>query len=261
MGLFDGHLICTDFDGTLAINAEVSRANVDAVEYYMSNGGLFTVCTGRTFEFIKGKLTFSPNAPLITVNGSVIRHQDTGKLLYSRSVDDGILGFCSSLIAELGRYIEFLYFVAEGVTEPINILPSDFSEAAKRYRGLRFNKAVLRVDAEMSDEIFATVIERAGERYNVSRSWISGIELQSPCSSKGDAVSFLRDHFGERVAKVICVGDYENDIPMLAAADISYAVSDGAESVRAVADRLTVACGDDAIAHIIRELEAEIRSR
>lgn len=255
MGAFDGHLLCTDFDGTLAVNAEISEANRDAIEYFMSEGGLFTVCTGRTFEFIKKKLTFSPNAPLITVNGSVIRHQDTGELIHSWSMDGGILEFCNSLIGELGSYIDFLYFVAEGICEPIELLPSELKAAMESYRSLSFNKAVLRIEEEKSDDIFARVIERAGESYYVSRSWIAGIELQAPHSSKGAAVRYLRELLGERVLKVICVGDYENDIPMLEAADVSYAVSDGAEAAKAAADRLTVACREDAIAHIIRELE------
>ena len=48
MGKFDGILICTDLDGTLINSSEkVSKENLDAIEYFKANGGLFTFVTGR----------------------------------------------------------------------------------------------------------------------------------------------------------------------------------------------------------------------
>ena len=53
----------------------------------------------------------------------------------------------------------------------------------------------------------------------------------------------------------VAAGNYENDIDLLQAADIGYAVGDSIPSVKAVADRITVNCADHAIAAIIAELE------
>ena len=40
MGKFDGVLICTDLDGTLfREDKTVSRENLDAIEYFKSEGG------------------------------------------------------------------------------------------------------------------------------------------------------------------------------------------------------------------------------
>ncbi|MBQ9778156.1 MAG: HAD hydrolase family protein, partial [Clostridia bacterium] len=46
-----------------------------------------------------------------------------------------------------------------------------------------------------------------------------------------------------------------NDIEMLRAADIGYAVKNACEALRAVADRTAPACGKGAIAAIVAELE------
>ena len=53
---------------------------------------------------------------------------------------------------------------------------------------------------------------------------------------------------------LVCAGDFVGDIPMLAAADIGYAVGNAADAVKSAADRVTVHAKDGAIAAIIREL-------
>ena len=48
MGRFDGVMILTDMDGTL-LNSQrqLSRGNQEAAGYFMEQGGLFSVATGR----------------------------------------------------------------------------------------------------------------------------------------------------------------------------------------------------------------------
>ena len=46
MGKFSGILICSDFDGTLAVGGHVVEKNIDAIRYFQENGGLFSVITG-----------------------------------------------------------------------------------------------------------------------------------------------------------------------------------------------------------------------
>lgn len=47
-GKFFGYLICTDCDGTLTYDiGKVSEKNVRAIKYFQSEGGLFTLATGR----------------------------------------------------------------------------------------------------------------------------------------------------------------------------------------------------------------------
>ena len=48
MKKFEGILLCTDLDGTLLRNDKsISRENLDAINYFMSEGGYFTFITGR----------------------------------------------------------------------------------------------------------------------------------------------------------------------------------------------------------------------
>ena len=53
---------------------------------------------------------------------------------------------------------------------------------------------------------------------------------------------------------LICVGDYENDIPMIKEADIGYAVANACEPLKKAADRITKESAGKAIAEIIYSL-------
>jgi hydroxymethylpyrimidine pyrophosphatase-like HAD family hydrolase len=112
------------------------------------------------------------------------------------------------------------------------------------------------VHSVFSDRMIEEITEQSGDRFHVSRSWIRGIELQSPDSGKGVAVNTLREMLGD-IRTVVCAGDYENDISMLRVADISYAVGNAVPAVKAVAMRQTVDCTEGAIAKMIEELSTQ----
>ena len=58
MGKFDGILLCTDLDDTLlTTDKRVSDENSKAIEYFKSEGGLFTFATGRVPQGAKLMLT------------------------------------------------------------------------------------------------------------------------------------------------------------------------------------------------------------
>ena len=79
----------------------------------------------------------------------------------------------------------------------------------------------------------------------------------APGVCKGSAVKILRDLIGD-INTVVAVGDYENDISMIKYADFGYATANAADFVKAVADRITVANREHAIAAIINELDGGI---
>ena len=71
--------------------------------------------------------------------------------------------------------------------------------------------------------------------------------------NKGGGVKALREYLGN-ITKVVCIGDYENDISMVKYADIGYAVSNAIDELKDCADRITVSNNESAIAKIISEL-------
>ena len=67
MGKFDGVLLVSDFDDTfLGSDRTVPVRNYRALEYFLSEGGYFTIATGRAHR------TFAPHVHLTPVNAPVV---------------------------------------------------------------------------------------------------------------------------------------------------------------------------------------------
>ena len=72
MGIFSDVLLTVDYDRTMTDpNSKVPQRNLEAIRYFMDNGGAFTLNTGRSTTTAKKLLNTLPvNAPMILYNGS-----------------------------------------------------------------------------------------------------------------------------------------------------------------------------------------------
>lgn len=256
MGKYSGILICSDYDGTLALEGKVLPGNAEAVNRFVAEGGMFTVISGRTpREITRMTEGLAINAPVGAINGTLLYHRETGEAIYAGTMDPGV----PELVAALWRrfaYIRsfscfdharsYLFKREQEAERPVD----DFLAALPA----KLHKCCIHTGPERSAEFRDLLRVEIGGRFNISRSWNGGIEMQSIRDSKGEAVRKMRELLGGTVKTVICVGDYENDIPMFDAADLSFAIGDGSPDTLAAADRVTVPVRDNAIAQIISEL-------
>lgn len=77
---YEGILLCSDFDDTIAVRAKVSKENIEAVNYFKERGGMFTLCSGRQYSFfneLRNEMDF--NVPYAGLNGSLITDLSTGE--------------------------------------------------------------------------------------------------------------------------------------------------------------------------------------
>ena len=82
MGIFDGYLMCVDFDGTVAERGKIVPRNIDAIRFFEQEGGRFTICTGRQPAFIvDNPLPIKLNAPLLCMNGTILYDLDRNEIL------------------------------------------------------------------------------------------------------------------------------------------------------------------------------------
>ena len=88
MGKFDGILLCTDLDDTLlTTDKRVSDENRRAIEYFQSEGGLFTFVTGRVPAGARLMLEYiHPNAPVVCFNGAAIYDFEKEKFLWKKTL-------------------------------------------------------------------------------------------------------------------------------------------------------------------------------
>ena len=87
--LFDDILLTVDYDRTLtAPDSTIPQRNLEAIRYFMENGGHFTVNTGRSLPMTNCFRDIVPvNAPLLLYNGSAAYDMDAGELINCKPLD------------------------------------------------------------------------------------------------------------------------------------------------------------------------------
>ena len=109
MGKFDGVLLASDYDDTLYDKKfSISPENRAAVDYFLREGGIFTVSTGRSLKnfSIQMELERLPvNAPVILANGAAIHDFSAGETLWQRTLPPEIAGHLEQVCAavQIGR--------------------------------------------------------------------------------------------------------------------------------------------------------------
>ena len=101
MGKFDGVLLASDFDNTI-LNTErprrtgcpippISQRNVEALRYFMDNGGRFAVATGRALPAFRMFAEQVPmNAPAVVCNGGALYDFKTERYLETMELPETI---------------------------------------------------------------------------------------------------------------------------------------------------------------------------
>ncbi len=263
MGKYSGYMICTDLDGTftqLSENQEmyISRENIQAVECFKAEGGLFTFSTGRRPDYIKENIFpfVKPNAPMITVNGASIFDWERNEILKSVFLPKNVLDAPLIAYQKFRDSLEEVYIIAEREEFCLQYAEENFKE---KYNDIicrydNWYKFVFRGINEEKTVLFQNFLKGLySDNCSLPRSWETGQEILSINATKGERAKELKEMYPD-VHTLICVGDYENDISMIEVADKGYAVSNAIESVLKAADYITVANTEGAIAKIIEEI-------
>lgn len=275
--MFSDVLLTVDFDRTLTgPDSVIPQRNLEAIRYFMDNGGSFTVNTGRSINTFKAQMKLVPtNAPLLLFNGSATYFQ--GEYTYYRPIELDMWPVleqvaaefpqmnlevqaldCHYLINEKPEYVQMY----EGMGwEHKPARPGDdlgpfvkFALFGKPY----YNKVGTMFDATAEenrefDRAEARILELWGDKVVTFRAAPRIIDVHAKGVSKGIAARQLQQKLGKRI--LVCVGDAENDIAMLDSADYAFCPADGV-----VADRYETVCpcAQGAVADVIYKKIPEI---
>lgn len=267
MKKFEGVLFCTDLDGTLYSNDKtVSKENLDAIAYFQSEGGLFTFITGRvpmTSRHICE--TIRPNAPFGCINGGGIYDPVAQKYLFSTDLPRDVL----ELVREVDRRLpdvgiqlnteQTVWFCKMNSTMERFHLRTGLPRMICGYEEVTspIQKIVFGHDEEETVEALAELLNShpLAAHFDFIRSERTLYEILPKGVSKGNLLCKLAESLGIDMAKTIAVGDYFNDISMIRAAGLGFAVANAVEDARSVADYVTVSNNESAIAAIIDGLD------
>ncbi len=267
MGIFDGILICTDLDGTiLKKDKSISEENLKAIEYFKERGGIFTFVTGRMPYYIcdAGEL-IKANAPFGCINGGGLYDYEKKRYIWTKGVSEDVLElveYVDNMLPDVGIQVctfDKLYFCKQNRTMENFRKITKVENLVCHYREVKEPIAKILFGSESNDEILRLkeLLDNhpLADQFDFIRSERSLYEILPKGIGKGMSIKKLCEILDLDINKTIAVGDYDNDISMFNAAKIGIAVSNASEAAKKAADYTTVSNEEDAIAHIIYDVE------
>ena len=270
MKKFDGILICTDLDGTLLKKDKtVSRENLEAIEYFMSEGGYFTFITGRMPFFVGSILSMVKiNAPFGCINGGGLYDPVSNKYIWNHPMRSDV----TELLVHIDENMENIGIQINCFDKLYSVRENEAMELFRRTTGVP--KLVCDINgtgepiakivfADMREEQILRVKElldthaRSAD-FDYIRSEKTLYEILPKGISKGAILPRLAEHLGIDMRRTVAVGDYNNDISMLKSAGVGIAVANATPEAKAAADLVTVSNEDHAIAKIISDIDCGI---
>lgn len=253
MGKFDNVLILSDFDGTFAgRKSRMVERNLTAIEYFKSNGGHFTMSTGRLPCMLN---VFFPtfrevvNYPLILANGSILYEGSTDTVLKEYFYDGVQARIDINDAISKFDVVKFACYTDDGQLQT-NIMPNDAV-------GNKWRKANLTyANDEEAKRGRDYINETYGDRYVCYRSSYAFTEIVGLDSGKGKRISDLK-MLSDKPLKVFCIGDFENDIEMLEMGDVAFCPSNAIDEVKSICDHIVCHHDDGAIADMIKIIEEQ----
>ena len=277
MALFDDVLLTVDYDRTMTgPDSRVPLRNREAIEWFTRQGGSFTVNTGRGVNTLRRHLgELQNNVPLLLYNGSM--WYEDGRITHCTPID---LPLWETVCAVAEAFPE-LNVEIQGLDDHYLVNPKpkffDLYQAMKWHYSevlpgtdvgtfVKFAIYGEAHDGTLADMFSATEAEL--ERFAQLREFIASrwgekvdlffaapriLDIHAKGVSKGRAARELKENLGKKV--LVCVGDADNDITMLDAADYAFCPAD---AVIAHRYENVCPCGNGAIADVIYEKIPEI---
>ena len=255
-------LILTDLDGTfLAPHSRPHAKNEEAVRRFLAQGGSFSIATGRMIQLLD---TLVPacrelvNAPMVLCNGAQLYHPILKRTVCEQQMAlSPILPILCEVLRDFHTPIRIEERTGEcGVTHSYD----DPEKMQAQMQSLALCDKVVFHGAPADLPALRAYLEKTlgTERYAFSYSCPTLLELADRNATKGGMLKRLKEYFrqlGEE--KIIyAAGDYENDLSMLLAADISACPENATEQVKQVARVHLVSNEEGAIADLVDRILA-----
>ena len=277
MGKFDGVLIASDYDNTIVYTEDslrgkggippVSPENRAAMEYFMAQGGTFCVSTGRALpSFAALKDGIPMNGPPVLFNGAAIYDFNKDCYVETAFLDADIYDHVDALLARFPG----LCFEIYHDDRRIHVLhPNDYTrnhehltraktEEVKDFRevDLPIIKLLFEEEKPLLEQVRDFIVSRDwGKRYELIFSSEHLLELTRRGATKGGMILKLAKLLGVARKDIYCIGDHNNDIPMLEVSEIGFAPENAIPEVKEWGAHIVCHCKDGALADVVEILD------
>ncbi len=264
MGKFDGIILGTDLDGTLLRkDKSISEENKKAIEYFKSEGGIFTFFTGRMPIGAKPVLEqITPNGYVGCANGAGIFDAATGKIIWSMALDARIkelLEYVDKSFPETGFEIttDKIYFSKKSPQTEKHRIDEFLPDITCDYR--IFDEPIIKilfgVEEKKMDDLFSCIKSHPYyPLFDYIKSDREYFEVLPKGASKGALLKKIAELHGIDIKNTIVAGDNDNDVSMLEVAGVGVAVSNASPAAKKAANYHTVSNEEHAIAKIVADI-------
>ena len=268
-------LIATDLDGTFVDDRKnMLEENVRAFAACAERGIEIVPATGRTIVGVPDEIKNLPGVRYaITTNGASVADLKEGKIIITCRMSNET----AIRVMELARDSadDIMY---DAYVDGIGYAREDFYKNLEHYvyspalvnlvkitrRPVPDNIAYIKecgAEVEKINLFFVDMEARARMRsilsaiteIVVSSAIPNNLEINAVGADKGNALIRLAELLGIRREETMAFGDGENDISMIRMAGLGVAMENGEESVKAVADYITVTNNEAGVAAAIRK--------
>lgn len=267
MPKFSNTVLITDLDGTLLPQSKIlNQKDLNAIEYFRQNGGIFTIATGRIIQASEQFFEpLKPDAPVILNNGGLIYDVDKKETLYEHCIDNAARDYTIMLMEkfpEMGVEVNlpdgiFVVRMTEWERRHLDMTHLPYTEKGLDEIPLNgWCKVLYSMGGGMVTELSDYAAEMGWDKTSFVISGDFLFECLPKNCTKGFALKELRSIEKWDTFTVAAAGDYNNDIEMLEFADIAIAPRNAQDIVMKSADYVTRStCEEGAIAEAIDYLD------
>ena len=271
--MFSDILLTVDYDRTLtAPDSTIPERNIEAIRYFLENGGAFTVNTGRSLPMAQAfKDKVPTSAPLLLYTGAAAYDVAQEKLVFMQEIQmdmwetvHQLLELFPDLVVEVQALDKHYNFIPNAGWDAFSANNCAYATAKPgqdlgpflkfaiygEIRDVTVNHLIHGTEEEIRrmDEAEAVLNEKYGDKLAVFRAGPRVIDVQAKGVSKAAAARRLQQQMGRKI--LVCMGDAENDVVMLDGADYAFVPADAI-----LKDRYenVCQCADGAVADVIYE--------
>lgn len=217
-------IFASDYDGTIKIDGQVSKRNLEAIQMWKQKGNKFGIVTGRSSESALQEIdTYKYELDFLICNNGGVIYDEHMNLLKSFTIDfekaiqliDDIRKMdCNSFVLNNGyhRAKEIVNNAYEDYK--YGKYSSDYT-VAKIIEEKKICQIVISLNDNAAGKKLAEIVNEKYKGFVEAYPNVNCIDIVPANVSKATGIDYIADYFGYQYDDIYTMGDSYNDLPMI----------------------------------------------
>lgn len=253
-------LFVADLDGTL-LNEDnrVSEKSKEALKQLEQAGYIICLASGRVLSSVESIIQEAGVKALAIGNNGAIMSDEQRNIIYKNSIKKEVLKDIVTYLIDddlvFHMYDNNTFYSNKLIKERVNHMVNPDGEDHVKYH---IDKDISNYIEENNTDIYKINLQLDLKNNNEIKSKlesfrdIDAIMSGKDCTdvmakdiNKWDAINFYLKNSNKDIEKIVCIGDYDNDITIVENADVGIAMENGTSELKEVADYITSSNTDE----------------